>query len=218
MELEVAGLDRLQSELEAAVASDSRYWLQNAAKFRAVAQGVSYEQFEDLVKTSHLAPLGPADKAGQGCGKAGLWNPVASRKDGQHGAAAESEDAPARQDTEGTGAVPRTVRAFQQEWRGREDGARLELLSCLGEQGLRRIFPTEVPPDLLGEMVATLRRAGAGPGLVVGTLRALTLARRFSLCLSFLEPGVRGEVGALLAGLEGPEGSPVRGVRQAFGL
>ena len=35
---EAERLDRLQAELEGVVAKDSRYWLQNDAKFRAVAQ------------------------------------------------------------------------------------------------------------------------------------------------------------------------------------
>merc|ERR1719237_284237 len=73
---EAERLDRLQAELEGVVAKDSRYWLQNDAKFRAVAQGASYEQFEELVATSHLAPLGKEDFVG-GSEKQGLWNPVA---------------------------------------------------------------------------------------------------------------------------------------------
>ena len=35
---EAERLDRLQAELEGVVAKDSKYWLQNDAKFRAVAQ------------------------------------------------------------------------------------------------------------------------------------------------------------------------------------
>ena len=35
---EAERLDRLQAELEGVVVKDSRYWLQNDAKFRAVAQ------------------------------------------------------------------------------------------------------------------------------------------------------------------------------------
>jgi len=35
---EAERLDRLQAELEGQVSKDSRYWIQNDAKFRAVAQ------------------------------------------------------------------------------------------------------------------------------------------------------------------------------------
>ena len=35
---EAERLDRLQAELEGVVAKDSKYWIQNDAKFRAVAQ------------------------------------------------------------------------------------------------------------------------------------------------------------------------------------
>ena len=79
---EAERLDRLQAELEGVVAKDSRYWLQNDAKFRAVAQvknlfnslfvlpvfpvkGASYEQFEELVATSHLTPMGKEDIVGE---------------------------------------------------------------------------------------------------------------------------------------------------------
>ena len=47
-----ATLDRLESELNSVLEQDSRYWTENDAKFRAVAQNVSYEQFEEIVKAS----------------------------------------------------------------------------------------------------------------------------------------------------------------------
>ena len=41
---EAERLDRLQAELEGMVVKDSRYWLQNDAKFRAVAQVRIFQQ------------------------------------------------------------------------------------------------------------------------------------------------------------------------------
>jgi hypothetical protein len=35
---------------------DQLYWTQNDAKFRAVAQNVSYEQFEEIGKAAILIP------------------------------------------------------------------------------------------------------------------------------------------------------------------
>ena len=43
------------------VVADERYWRENDAKFRAVAQHASYDQFEQIVKASHLKPLGAQD-------------------------------------------------------------------------------------------------------------------------------------------------------------
>lgn len=49
---------RLQATLEASVEKEDRYWRENDAKFRAVAQKVAtYEEFEDIVKAAHLAPM-----------------------------------------------------------------------------------------------------------------------------------------------------------------
>ena len=34
------------------------YWQKNDAKFRALAQNATYDQFEEIVKASHIKPLG----------------------------------------------------------------------------------------------------------------------------------------------------------------
>ena len=50
-------LDLLECELTDTIEQDSRYWRENNAKFRAVAQNATYEQFEEIVKASHLKPI-----------------------------------------------------------------------------------------------------------------------------------------------------------------
>ncbi len=51
-------LGQLASSIESAIASDQRYQRENDAKFRAVAQKVqSYEEFEGIVKASHIKPI-----------------------------------------------------------------------------------------------------------------------------------------------------------------
>ena len=58
-----------------AIDKDARYWTENDAKFRAVNQKVaSYEEFRDIVKASHLKPLGKKDKVEAIPHKASVWN------------------------------------------------------------------------------------------------------------------------------------------------
>uniref|UniRef100_A0A3P9MIN2 Dynein attachment factor N-terminal domain-containing protein n=1 Tax=Oryzias latipes TaxID=8090 RepID=A0A3P9MIN2_ORYLA len=64
----------LERELKAAVESDRRYDRENEAKLRAVHQGVSYEQFRNLVLSSHLKPL--EKKVTDGAPRKQPWNPV----------------------------------------------------------------------------------------------------------------------------------------------
>ncbi len=47
---EMHELERLEEEMAGMLAQDQVYWTQNDAKFRAVAQNVSYEQFEEIGK------------------------------------------------------------------------------------------------------------------------------------------------------------------------
>lgn len=55
-------VDRLESEMNAAVARDARYWLENDTKIRAVEQRVpTYEHFRQLVAGCHLRPLDRAE-------------------------------------------------------------------------------------------------------------------------------------------------------------
>jgi ASC-1-like (ASCH) protein len=50
--------DQLNATLQHAVDKEDRYYRENDAKFRAVAQKVqSYEEFEDIVKASHIKPM-----------------------------------------------------------------------------------------------------------------------------------------------------------------
>lgn len=67
----------LEKELQASVRYEEKYQRENAAKLRAVSQGVpSYEHFRALVLTSHLKPLQRRDI--QGAPRKQPWNPVAT--------------------------------------------------------------------------------------------------------------------------------------------
>jgi hypothetical protein len=49
-------LESLEQEMKNLLVQDESYWRQNDAKFRAVAQNVSYDQFEEI-GMAHLSYL-----------------------------------------------------------------------------------------------------------------------------------------------------------------
>ena len=176
-----------------------RYWVRNAAKFRAVSQGVSYEQFSSLVDSSHLTPLARKDIASLGP-RQGLWNSVAreARPGGQQGAGGGAGVTGA--------AVPRNLHEFQRSWRNLgERRERVDLLAALGEVGLVKVFAVEVPADILEGIVEALLEdleEGGDVDLGVMVLRSCTGGKRFSLGLELLGPGGREGVDRLLSRLE----------------
>ncbi|KAK7507965.1 hypothetical protein BaRGS_00000930 [Batillaria attramentaria] len=74
--------NKLQRELDAAVAMDAKYWRENDAKIRAVTEQkvATYDEFKDLVAASHLKPLDKGlhlDNIGGNTKQ--LWNSAAAR-------------------------------------------------------------------------------------------------------------------------------------------
>ncbi|XP_061568356.1 coiled-coil domain-containing protein 103 [Cololabis saira] len=65
----------LEAELQTAVQNQQKYERENETKLRAVRQGVSYEEFRNLVLASNLKPLDRKDK--HGGSRKQPWNPVA---------------------------------------------------------------------------------------------------------------------------------------------
>ncbi|CAJ1075512.1 coiled-coil domain-containing protein 103 [Xyrichtys novacula] len=66
----------LERELQGAIELERRYQRENDAKLRAVSQGVTYDQFRNLVLSSNLKPLEKKDK--EGAQRKQPWNPVAT--------------------------------------------------------------------------------------------------------------------------------------------
>ncbi|KAM9844197.1 dynein axonemal assembly factor 19 isoform 1-T1 [Aulostomus maculatus] len=74
LQRDIIDFSALERELQAAVESDRKYRQENDAKLRAVAQKVaSYEEFRDLVLSSHLKPLEKNDK---NFARKQPWNPL----------------------------------------------------------------------------------------------------------------------------------------------
>ncbi|KAG8006600.1 hypothetical protein GBF38_021068 [Nibea albiflora] len=65
----------MERELRASIEAERRYKRENEAKLRAVSQRVNYNQFRDLVLSSHLKPLEKKDI--DGAPRKQPWNLVA---------------------------------------------------------------------------------------------------------------------------------------------
>jgi len=76
----MASLDRLEQSLKGLLSEDKLYKLRDGAKKRAVEQRVpTYDQFEDIVKASHLQPL--SNKESLTAMSYNRWNPETERSD-----------------------------------------------------------------------------------------------------------------------------------------
>ena len=195
-------LDVLESELADTIEQDSRYWRENSAKFRAVAQNASYEQFEEIVKASHLKPIEKQDKTQYGKLKTTIWNSIAnaaSRKSTNmeyH----KSETAEVNDDCV-SNSIPKTFDEFYESWRRTEMSERIKFLQNIGSPSLKNILSVEVPPELIVDFLYTFM--SFGPALsdlvtVVNTLELLAQSRRFSLNVQFLSRSERAAAGQLL--------------------
>ena len=77
-------ISKLEETLKADMASDNLYWVRNDAKLRAAKQTASYEEFDQIVKASHLKPLSREDHLQKmdPQGKSRQWN-TACRNGGE---------------------------------------------------------------------------------------------------------------------------------------
>ena len=141
--------------------NDERYWRENDAKFRAVAQNATYEQFEDIVKASHLKPLDKKDKSPNAKSRSSIWNSIslAGKKSGSENAAAthaqKSGNTGLHPTSVGKQAGIKNIDEFYSLWRCLEIEERIDLVSEVGEDNIARIFSMETPPELLGDMLHT---------------------------------------------------------------
>ena len=192
-----ATLDKIESELNSVLDQDNRYWRENDAKFRAVAQNVSYEQFEEIVKASHLKPLDKSDKSQLSKPKSSIWNSIAnvtSRK-------SASDDK--RLENAGINKAtmePKNVDEFYDSWKNVEKCDRISFLEELGQDKLKKVLTTEIPSELIVDFIHTFLSFAPSASsevdtlllaTVVRTLELVTQSRRFSLSVQFLSAAER---------------------------
>jgi len=203
----LASLDQMESELSNMLAQDCKYWRENNAKFRAVAQNATYEQFEDIVKASHLKPLDKSDKSPNAKTKTSIWNSITSATSRKSSCEAKPANSPEGMQalsvatiTNGT-QIPRNIDEFHQKWRSIEICDRIGFVQDVGQVAIAKIFSTEIPPELLADFLYTFLTFG--PSLtdlvvVVQTLESLSQAKRFSLSVQFLSAVERQTAGQLV--------------------
>ena len=146
--------------------------------------------------TSHLTPLGKEDFVG-GSGKQGLWNPVAQA---QAEVQCSQEDRLLVGDWERK--EPTTVKEFREAWGSGSKENQLVLLNKLDDEGLHRLFSTDVPIDIFQNILALFLELYGEDELIMKTLMTLARASRFSLCLLFMESKDKANVKVLLDRLE----------------
>ena len=147
--------------------------------------------------TSHLTPLGKEDFVG-GSEKQGLWNPVAQAQ--AEVECSQEEDGLKVRDWERR--EPTTVKEFREAWFNGSGKNHLVLLNKLGEEGLHRLFSTDVPIDIFQNIIALFLELDGEDELIMKTLMTLARASRFSLCLLFMESKDKANVKVLLDRLE----------------
>jgi len=200
----VRELESLANDLSKVIKSDEVYWRQNDAKFRALAQNATYDQFEEIVKASHLKPLEKKDKSPGNKSKSSIWNSISlsSRKSTNcepTPCSSTQYSQPISESTLGSsaesskpGRIPSTARnidEFLAVWRSLEIDERITFLSDLGKENIRRILSSEIPPELVGDMLHTFLAFRQQPNdiaIVVQTLSAVTSSKRFSLSVQFM--------------------------------
>jgi len=179
---------------------DNKYWRENDAKFRAVAQNATYEQFEDIVKASHLKPLDKTDKSPNSKSKTSIWNSITSATSRKSNCDQKATMEAMSNCSSGI-VIPRNIDEFQHKWRNIEICERLGFVQDLGQPAIAKIFSTEIPPELLADFLYTFLTFG--PSLtdmvvVVHTLDTVSQAKRFSLSVQFLSSVERQTAGQLV--------------------
>ena len=146
--------------------------------------------------TTHLTPLAREDIVGGG-GKQGLWNPVA-----QSQAQVEVERENKLEVTDWKRRELTNVKEFREVWINGSEENQLNLLNKLGDEGLHRLFSTDIPVDIFQKIVSLFLELDGDDELIVKTLMTLSRASRFSLCLLFMEPKDKANVKVLIEKLD----------------
>ncbi|EDQ92295.1 uncharacterized protein MONBRDRAFT_21844 [Monosiga brevicollis MX1] len=160
--------DRLEQSLQRSVEKEERYWRENDAKFRAMAQKVAtYEEFEDIVKASHIKPL--TEDITQLDLKRSSWT-TSGRQQERHRRKLVGADPASSPDLDNT-TVPATPQDFVRRWRSRNGPQRYSL--AILAQVLTALHENYQSTDR--EAVSLL-------------LRACGKAPRFALATEFFTP------------------------------
>lgn len=186
-------MNKLEIELETAIAKDEKYQRENDAKFRAVHQKVSsYDEFRDIVLASHLRPLDKKDISGGM--KYQAWNTVASSK-------SQATSDVNMNKTSDSWEIPKTSAEFDKIWKHYciSPEQKFDLLLKVGSTRLKDLVKIECP---LGEIISAIKSSvsySANSEIVLDILEVITHAKRFSLSLDFLDNNEKRDLDYILA-------------------
>ncbi|KAF6028569.1 CCDC103 [Bugula neritina] len=176
--------DKLENEVDEAMKAENLYWLQNDAKFRAVKQKGTYEEFKEIVAAAHLKPLAKNDKIQLEEKIVSPWNSLGSNSKSAVGT--ETKDSHSSDFTS-----PVSSQAFVLFWRkqkSHKDKASYlhKLLETGGPGAILTVFKNEIPFGLLGEFLISVSSEKEQFDSKILEMLLTTLAQtgRFNLSLS----------------------------------
>ncbi|EGD81456.1 hypothetical protein PTSG_02174 [Salpingoeca rosetta] len=193
--------DKLQAKLSHAVEREDKYWRENDAKFRAVAQKVAtYEEFEEIVKAAHIKPM--TEDITQLKLNRSAWITTGRAKERNRRRMLQEDEVEAS----ALQLPPVTdVNSFLRHWRHKADSKqRYEFLKELGGKTIYRLFKPELGHGLLGEFIAVLHEHYREEdwNVCCKLLKAFCRTRRFDLALDFLAPNELEQITELVGWVE----------------
>ena len=174
---------KLEQQIDSAVEADKMYWVRNEAKIRAVNNKVaSYEEFEDIVKASHLKPLEKGDRISDIKVFKQPWNINSSS-----GSCSQTSS---NKSTEIANSSVDNVIQFNRVWKRqcKNSSDQFKFLTELDCSKIHHIFQAEIAMGLLGEFVSVLQDhyQAEKSETVANILYTFTKCGRFDLSLMFL--------------------------------
>eukprot|EP00056_Hartaetosiga_gracilis_P013817 m.232734 g.232734 ORF g.232734 m.232734 type:complete len:260 (-) comp13903_c0_seq14:1538-2317(-) len=189
--------DKLHNAVHSAIESEDKYWRENDAKFRAVNQKVgSYEEFEDIVKASHLKSID------EDITQLNLHNTGVNRHHTGRGKQRNRRQMLLAHKEEGHMTVlskdplPLDIkdivdsRTFTLTWNSKQtSNEKYKLLVELGGKRIYHIFKPELPYELFKEFICVIKEClNLDDGdTLCKLIKAFCRTQRFSITRSFFE-------------------------------
>jgi hypothetical protein len=174
---------KLEQQIDSAVEADKMYWIRNEAKIRAVNNKVaSYEEFEDIVKASHLKPLEKGDRISDIKVFKQPWNVNSRSGESQSNSRDRSTEIPFNSVTD----INQFNRTWNKQCKNSEE--QFIFLTQLGCEKLLHIFHAEIALGLLGEFLSVIHEQyhTEKSETIANILYTLSKCGRFDLSLQFL--------------------------------
>ncbi|XP_050450487.1 coiled-coil domain-containing protein 103 [Cataglyphis hispanica] len=185
----------LEEELQAALAADELYKLQNDAKIRAVEQGVpTYEHFRQMVNGAHLKPLDRNDMKP----KIGVqWNPMINVTESHNSIISTAGKSKCNQENDKniTKKSPETYEDFVQSWRTiTNHSEKFTYIWNLKNNLQNHIFRVEIPASFFSDFMDVCLQYLSDLNDVTSIIELLSIlstCNRFDLTICFMTKNER---------------------------